>query len=42
MAALLGSFDIADVGTEDGRPAEECLSFTMMPVGLRMRLRERG
>jgi cytochrome P450 len=41
MAALLGRFDIVGVGTADGRPAEECLSFTMMPVGLRMKLRER-
>lgn len=42
MAALLGRFDIAGVGTDDGRPAEECLSFTMMPIGLRMTLRERA
>ncbi|MGH6629825.1 MAG: cytochrome P450, partial [Burkholderiales bacterium] len=42
MAALLGRFDIASVDTPDGQGARECLSFTMMPVGLRMRLRERG
>lgn len=41
MAALLGRFDIASVDTPDGQGARECLSFTMMPVGLRMRLRER-
>jgi cytochrome P450 len=41
MAALLGRFDIADVGTPGGRPAAELLAFTMMPVGLRMTLRER-
>jgi cytochrome P450 len=42
MAALLGRFDITSVGTDDGRPAAEQLQFTMMPVGLRMTLRERG
>ena len=42
MAALLGRFDIANVDTPDGGEAREMLSFTMMPVGLRMRLRERG
>jgi cytochrome P450 len=41
MAALLGRFDIASVDTRDGREARELLSFTMMPVGLRMKLRER-
>jgi cytochrome P450 len=41
MAALLGRFDIASVDTPDGREARELLSFTMMPVGLRMKLRER-
>jgi len=42
MAALLGRFDIASVDTPDGRAARELLSFTMMPVGLRMELRERA
>ena len=41
MAALLGRFDIASVDTPDGRETRELLSFTMMPVGLRMKLRER-
>jgi cytochrome P450 len=41
MATLLGRFDIGRVDTPDGRPARERLSFTMAPVGLRMRLRER-
>jgi len=39
MATLLGRFDIASVDTPDGQPARERLSFTMAPVGLRMRLR---
>jgi cytochrome P450 len=42
MATLLGRFDIADVATADGAEPREQLSFTMAPVGLRMRLRERG
>ena len=42
MATLLGRFDIASVDTPDGREAREHLSFTMTPVGLRMRLRERA
>lgn len=41
MTTLLGSFDIVSVDTPDGRPAEERMAFTMQPVGLRMRLRER-
>ena len=41
LAALLGQFDIASVSTPDGQPAREKLSFTMTPVGLRMRLRAR-
>lgn len=39
MATLLSNFDIADVRTPDGQPAQEHLSFTMAPVGLSMRLR---
>jgi cytochrome P450 len=42
MATLLGRFDIARVDTPDGQPAQEKLSFTMTPVGLTMRVRERG
>jgi cytochrome P450 len=42
MVALLGHFDIESVGTPDGKPAAEKLSFTMMPVGLALRLRERS
>jgi hypothetical protein len=42
VAVLLGRFDIAAVDTPDGREAREKMSFTMTPVGLRMRLRERS
>ncbi|MDM0112078.1 cytochrome P450 [Variovorax sp. J22R133] len=42
MATLLGRFDIEGVDTPDGQAARELLSFTMTPVGLRMRLRERA
>ncbi len=42
MATLLGRFDIQSAGTLDGSEARERLSFTMMPVGLRLRVRERG
>ena len=41
IATLLGRFEIDSVTTPDGRPARERLSFTMMPLGLRMRLRLR-
>jgi cytochrome P450 len=41
MATLLGRFDIASVATVDGQAPRERLSFTMTPVGLRMRLRDR-
>lgn len=40
-AMLLTHFDIESVGTEDGQPPVELMAFTMGPVGLRMRLRER-
>lgn len=40
MAMLLGSFEIESVDTPDGGEAREHMSFTMAPVGLRMRLRE--
>jgi cytochrome P450 len=42
MAVLLGRFDIESVDTPAGGPPEERLSFTMTPVGLHMRLRERA
>jgi cytochrome P450 len=41
MAMLLADFDIESVGTPDGTEPAELMSFTMTPVGLRMRLRER-
>ncbi|MBC7732602.1 MAG: cytochrome P450 [Bacteriovorax sp.] len=40
MAMLLAHFDILDVTTPDGGEAVEQMAFTMMPVGLRMRLQE--
>ena len=42
IAVLLGRFDIATVDTPDGQEAQERLAFTMTPVGLTMRLRERA
>ena len=42
MTVLLGQFDIKYVGTADGSPPQERLSFAMMPVGLLMRLQGRG
>ncbi len=42
MAALLAHFDIAAVATLDGHPPRELLQLAMAPVGLTMRLRERG
>ena len=42
MAMLLASFDIVSVDTPDGLPARERMAFTMNPVGLTMRLRERA
>ena len=39
MTVLLGHFDLLQVSTVDGTDPEELLSFTMMPVGLVMRLR---
>ncbi|HSI54908.1 MAG: cytochrome P450 [Ramlibacter sp.] len=41
MAMLLTRFEIVGVDTPDGGEAQELMSFTMSPVGLRMRLRER-
>ena len=44
MAMLLGSFDIESVDAPGGPDdeVEERMSFTMVPVGLRMRVVERG
>jgi cytochrome P450 len=42
LAMLLAHFDIDGVDTPDGREAQERMSFTMVPVGLTMRLRERA
>jgi len=41
MATLLSSFDIVGVDSPGGGAAAEAMAFTMAPVGLRMRLRER-
>ncbi len=41
MAMLLQRFEILGVDTPDGAAAREQLQFTMSPVGLSMRLRER-
>jgi cytochrome P450 len=41
MVMLLSSFDIVAVDTPDGAPAAERMAFTMNPVGLTLRLRER-
>jgi len=41
-AMLLASFDIDTVATEDGNAPQELMGFTMSPVGLTMRLRERA
>jgi cytochrome P450 len=42
MAMLLSRFDIEAVDTPDGQPAQERMAFTMNPVGLQLRLRERA
>jgi cytochrome P450 len=41
LAMLLANFDLLGVDTPDGGPAQERLTMTMWPVGLRLRLRER-
>ena len=41
MATLLGRFDIADGRHARRRRRARSMAFTMAPVGLRMRLRER-
>jgi cytochrome P450 len=42
MAMLLARFDIASVQAPGGGEAQELLSFTMLPVGLRMKLSSRA
>lgn len=42
MAMLLSRFDILAVDTPNGGEAQELMSFTMCPVGLRMRLQARS
>jgi cytochrome P450 len=42
MAMLLARFDIESVSTPDDAEPTEHMSFTMTPIGLRMRLRERA
>jgi cytochrome P450 len=39
MAMLLDTFDIVEVQTPDGGEAQELMSFTMVPVGLKMRIK---
>jgi cytochrome P450 len=41
MAMLLQNFELLGVDTPDGGEAQELMSFTMVPVGLRIRLRPR-
>jgi cytochrome P450 len=41
MAMLLSRFEIESVGTPDGAEAREHLAFTMAPVGLRLKLKNR-
>jgi cytochrome P450 len=41
LAVLLSHFDLASVGTIDGRPPRELLQLAMAPVGLTMKLHER-
>ena len=40
-AMLMTHFDLASVDTPDGLPPRELMAFTMAPVGLHMRLRQR-
>lgn len=41
-ALLLQAFDIDSIETPDGLPPQEHMDLTMVPVGLRMRLRKRA
>jgi cytochrome P450 len=38
LATLARNYDLLEVSTPDGKPPQECLAFTMFPVGLRMKL----
>jgi hypothetical protein len=40
LAMLYGAFDVERVG--DGEAVREAFSFTMSPIGLRVRLRRRS
>jgi cytochrome P450 len=42
MAMLLAHFDINEVSTPDGAEAVEQMAFTMMPVGLKMKISARA
>ncbi len=42
MAMFLNEFDIVSVDTPDGGEAQELMSFTMVPVGLTMRIKRRA
>jgi cytochrome P450 len=41
MAMLLQNFEIEGIDTPDGGEAQELMSFTMIPVGLKIRLKRR-
>jgi cytochrome P450 len=42
LAMLARNYDLVEVGTKDGTPPQELFAFTMVPAGLRMKLRVRG
>jgi cytochrome P450 len=41
LATLARNYDLVEVSTPDGTPPRECMAFTMFPVGLRMKLKQR-
>jgi len=41
VAMLVKNFELIEVGNDEGTAPQERLAFTMFPVGLRMKLRER-
>ncbi|HEY1090747.1 MAG TPA: cytochrome P450 [Burkholderiaceae bacterium] len=41
LGLLARSFDLVEVGCENGAAPEECLAFTMFPQGLQLRVRPR-
>ena len=41
LSMVARNFELIDVGNDEGSAPQERLAFTMFPVGLRMRLRER-